>query len=108
LIGEVRIKPSSHASNGAAEPVLAVVLPRQHWPWRIVATEPCWQWRYRVDVGRGMTSLPNLAGDGAVEATLVMTLPRRRHADDHAAEYQIGPNVSTIGPEEKTGCCQCK
>jgi hypothetical protein len=47
--------------------MLAMVLPRRHW-----------LWRYRVDVSRGMTSLPSPADDGAAKVTLDMALPSRR------------------------------
>jgi hypothetical protein len=51
----------SQAGDDAAEPMLAVALPRQHWPW-------C----HQVDIGHGVTSLTSLAGNGAVEKMLVM------------------------------------
>jgi hypothetical protein len=62
LVREVLTKLLSHASNGATE---------ETWPLHDVATESCWRWRCRDDVGRGAMSLLCHAGDDTAELTVV-------------------------------------
>jgi hypothetical protein len=52
-----------------------MALLRQRWPWRDVAAESGWRWRYRGDVGHGMTLALSFAGNGVTNAMLVVALP---------------------------------
>jgi hypothetical protein len=55
LVGEANDEPLSHASDDVVEPMLTVALLRR-----------CWSWRWQVNVDHGMTSMPSLAGYGAI------------------------------------------
>jgi hypothetical protein len=77
LVEEVRIKPSSHASDGVVEAT---------WPWCGVTAESCRQWCCQGDITRGVMLLTSHAGDGTTEVTWLWRDVDTEYADDSAAE----------------------